>query len=243
MSLQRKILGFSDSRSVFVPDGREPVFFRYLLSVSPKPTPVVYYIGAAKACDPERTRNFLKMSADQKMEPRVFDVFNMPSDASDEYFADADIIFIDGGVTRNLLALLNEWDATQALIAAYNRGVVISGASAGISMFFEQFITDSIKTDIRLMEGLGVLPGTISAHFDTESNRRVIYDQALANGEAKYPAYGMDEGVCALFVEGQVSEVHSLGDESYLHTHSVDGGWKIYRPEMLKPEKDKARNV
>ena len=71
-----------------------------------------------------------------------------------------------------MIALLREWDVTDALIRAYKHGTLIAGASAGISMLFDWCISDSIKTNIQPVKGIGLLKGAVCAHYDAKAERR-----------------------------------------------------------------------
>ncbi|MEM8814635.1 MAG: Type 1 glutamine amidotransferase-like domain-containing protein, partial [Pseudomonadota bacterium] len=134
-----------------------------------------------------------------------------------------EIIFIDGGSTRNLLALLREWSAIDALVAAYERGVLIAGASAGISMLFERCISDSVRTKIRPVSGIGLLKGTVCAHYNAREERRDVL-RSLVNGKRQFlPAYGLDDGVAALFVNGRLSRSYTVTEGARLHEFVVRG--------------------
>lgn len=225
LSKDRHIVGFSDSRSLLLPVNNAFSYFEMLKGMSSKPKPNIVYIGAAKGDNPERIKLFKTVCFQQNCTPLIFSVYNMNSDKVEEYFCDADIIYIDGGVTRNLMALLKEWKATEALLLAYQSGIILSGASAGINLFFEWCITDSVKSNLTYFSGLGVLKGSMCPHFDVRPDRVLTFENALLEKKVSLPAYGLDEGVCTVFKNEILVEVYSLTAEADLHIYDEVGGW------------------
>lgn len=208
--VQKKVLGFSDSSSVFAAQWQNPVFFNLMLKLSGVSNPHIYYIGAAAGDDPKRINDFLDIAKRCTCHTTVFRLFNMSSDSIDDYFKDADIIFIDGGVTRNLLALLNEWDVIPALRRAYETGVLLAGASAGISMLFDWCITDSIKTRIQAIQGIGLLAGTVCVHYDVREDRQHVLNNLLQCDKPPLPAFGLCDGTAVLFENDVLSQAFSI---------------------------------
>lgn len=142
------------------------------------------------------------LAARTKCRPSVLSFFDLMGDRPDRFFADVDIIFIDGGSTRNLLAILQEWNAADALRDAYERGVVIAGASAGASILFDWCMTDSVKTEIRPLPGLGFLSGSICVHHGARKDRQEQFAQFLKSDQAAFPAFALDDGVALQFIDG-----------------------------------------
>ena len=54
-----------------------------------------------------------------------------------------DAVFVSGGSTKSALGIWKEWGIDSALREAYNEGVLISGMSAGASVWFERGFSDS----------------------------------------------------------------------------------------------------
>ncbi|WP_416431169.1 Type 1 glutamine amidotransferase-like domain-containing protein [Piscirickettsia salmonis] len=46
-------------------------------------------------------------------------------------------MYVGGGNTRSILALWSEWGMNEVLLKAYNKGVILSGNSAGSICWFE----------------------------------------------------------------------------------------------------------
>lgn len=220
MSAPRRILGISDSKSVFVPSYKDPLLFELIRAKTLIPennVPTICYIGAAKGDRPERTADFFKLAERVGFQPSSLDLYAMNTGDSQAYFQSTDAIFIDGGVTRNLIALLKEWNVIEALRQAYQGGTLIAGASAGISMLFDWCISDSIKTSIQPVQGIGLLKGAVCAHYDALEARRITLDNLMRAEPTAFPAFGVEDGVAVLFENEVFVEAFTIRPNAKLH--------------------------
>ena len=91
----------------------------------------------------------------------------------------SDIIYVGGG---NTLAMLERWKETgvdKILREAYEKGIVLSGLSAGAICWFKYGHSDSLKFttperkkwDHIVVKGLGLVKGLVSPHFVKSSRR------------------------------------------------------------------------
>jgi dipeptidase E len=91
----------------------------------------------------------------------------------------ADIIYVGGGNTLNMMRVWRRLGIDKMLIKAYNSGTVMCGLSAGAICWFESGISDSRKTNNPenwkpiCVSGLGILPGICCPHYDKEGDWRV----------------------------------------------------------------------
>ena len=84
-------------------------------------------------------------------------------------FEKADMIYIGGGDTVFMLEFWKEKGILNKVLDAYNRGVIISGLSAGAICWGKKMYTDSSKNgdeQYRVEDGLGILPYGICPHYD-----------------------------------------------------------------------------
>jgi peptidase E len=103
----------------------------------------------------------------------------------------------------------------EVLREVWQAGVVLAGVSAGSVCWHAGGTTDSFGPDLRpVFNGLGFVPYAAGVHYDSEAQRRPLFQQLIGSGEL--PAgYATDDGVGILyrgteFVEA-VTEVRGKG--------------------------------
>ncbi|MCK5416810.1 Type 1 glutamine amidotransferase-like domain-containing protein [Candidatus Parcubacteria bacterium] len=91
----------------------------------------------------------------------------------------SDIIYVGRGNTVEMLKVWKDMGVDKLLKKAWEKGVVISGLSAGAVCWFKYFSSDSKKFknrkfnfDFIKLKGLGWIPISFCPHFDTEKKRR-----------------------------------------------------------------------
>ena len=130
---------------------------------------------------------------------------------------DQDVIFVGGGNTKSMLAVWKDWGLDIYLKEAYERGVVMSGVSAGAICWFEKGITDSWSNDLRIMDCLGFVKGNCCPHYDEEPERKPTVANFLS--EQLLDSCLVIEGESALHIKnGKVyaSIAFRKGKRSYL---------------------------
>ncbi|MDA8275164.1 MAG: peptidase E [Actinomycetota bacterium] len=106
-----------------------------------------------------------------------------------------DVVWVGGGSVANLLALwrLHGWDAVFA--EAWARGVVLAGVSAGSICWHAGGTTDSFGPElVPVANGLGLLPHANGVHYDSEPQRRPLFQRLVADGRLP-EGYATDDGV------------------------------------------------
>jgi dipeptidase E len=121
----------------------------------------------------------------------------------------ADIIYVGEGNTLRMLKVWRDYGVDDAIRAAMRQGTVLCGASAGSIAWFRWGNSDSLKSanqQNRLIrvKGLGLIPGLVCPHYDTEKHRRPSLKQMMKTT----PGVGiaLDE-CCALIVVGDMYRV------------------------------------
>jgi peptidase E len=89
---------------------------------------------------------------------------------------------------------------------AWQAGVVLTGVSAGSICWHLGGTTDSFGPDLRpITNGLGLLPYSNGVHYDSEDQRRPLFQALVA--DATLPAgYATDDGVGLLYQGIQLVE-------------------------------------
>ena len=128
---------------------------------------------------------------------------------------DQDVIWVGGGSVANLLAVWRLHGLDRTLAEVWQAGVVLAGASAGSLCWHVGGTTDSFGPELRpVTNGLGLLPYSNGVHYDSETQRRPLFQQLIADGVLP-DGYASDDGVGLLyrgtsFVEA-VTEIRGKG--------------------------------
>src|SRR3954447_5786552 len=117
-----------------------------------------------------------------------------------------DVIVVGGGNTANMLAVWRVHGFDRILREAWEKGILLTGWSAGMICWFEAGVTDSFGPQLEGMrDGLGFLRGSACPHYDGEERRRPVYTQLVRDG---FPAgIALDDGVAAHYVDSELHEV------------------------------------
>ncbi len=134
----------------------------------------------------------------------------------DEKLFKADFIYVGGGDTLYMLKKWEERGLTQKLISAYERGVILTGRSAGAICWFETMYTDSEmlsgeSEEYKLYKGIGLLKGVCSPHFNVREAdlTKTVIDNNLQC------VYGIEDNSAIEFVNGNYTKSISSGGNSY----------------------------
>src|SRR5437867_4705108 len=131
--------------------------------------------------------------------PSHLPLFNRREEPFGDLLLEQDVIYVGGGNTANMLAIWRVHGVDKALRAAWDRGVVLAGWSAGGMCWFEGGLTDSFGPDLApLRDGLKFLAGSFCPHYDAESLRRPRYEELVGSG-ALQDGFASDDGVGLLF--------------------------------------------
>jgi peptidase E len=122
-----------------------------------------------------------------------------------EHVLRQDAINVSGGNTANMLAIWRVHGIDALLLEAWERGVVLFGASAGMICWFEHGVSDSFGPQLEGIECLGWLPGSACPHYDGEERRRPRYRELVADGFP--PGLAADDGVALHFVGTELADV------------------------------------
>lgn len=146
--------------------------------------PTVCFIPTASGDSERYVLNFYKAFAKLPCRATHLSLFQRETLDVRTILHAADVIYVGGGNTANLLAVWRLHNVDKALRAAWRRGAVLAGVSAGSLCWFEAGTTDSFGPRLApLADGLGFLPGSHCPHYDGEAQRRPLYQRLVAAGE------------------------------------------------------------
>lgn len=215
------------------------VFLRYMAELTGKPRPKICYLPTASADSPEGIIKFFNNCAPLNVEPSVQESFieSLTQTRSwEDVFLSVDAIVCSGGNTLNQQAIWKAQGIDLVLRKAWERGIVLGGASAGSLCWFEEGTTDSRPQALSIVHGLGFLEGSHSPHYDAEAGRRPLYQKLIASGEMK-PGYACDNDAGIYFEDNTVKRVVSARAAAKVYHVSAVGGKateKTIEPEMIR---------
>lgn len=193
-----------------------PTLDLYLLSLSSKPKPKILFLGQASGDAQNYIDRFYACYQKLEAEPSHLSLFRPPSRDLKKLIMDQDIIFVGGGNTFNMLTLWKAWGLDLILKEAYQRGIILSGISAGAICWFEYGLTDSFGEGYEALPCLGILHGSCCPHFDGEADRQERYRE-LINLETMPEGIALDDGAAALFINEKFEKLVTSSPNKKLH--------------------------
>jgi dipeptidase E len=183
------------------------VLDEFILGLARRPAPRVCFLPTASGDPLDHIARFYEAFSDLPCEPTDLSLFRLgrrPVDLRRMLHAQ-DIVYVGGGSMRNMLAIWRVHELDAILRECWARGIVLAGLSAGAMCWFHAGITKS-RGRAEPVAGLGLLPGSMSVHYDGEPERRPVYLEAVRSG-AVPEGFGADDGVGLLFRDGRLERV------------------------------------
>ena len=125
------------------------------------------------------------------------------------FLLDQDVVWVGGGSVANLLALWRVHGLDSIFAEVWKAGVVLAGVSAGSLCWHVGGTTDSFGPDLRpVTNGLAFLPYSNGVHYDSEPQRRPLFQRLIADGTLP-DGYATDDGVGLVYRHTQLFEAVS----------------------------------
>ena len=173
---------------------------QYILNQTRKKRPKICFIPTATGDNEAYKVNFYSTFTKLNCEPTHLDFFKRTPDLK-KLILNQDVIFVGGGNTKSMLAVWKEWKLDRILKVAYRNGIVMSGVSAGAICWFQNGITDSWASELKIMPCLNFVRGTCCPHYDEEPERKPFVKNLLDRKKVK-KIYAVDGGV-ALHIKNE----------------------------------------
>ena len=143
---------------------------KYIISLISKKRPKICFIPTASGDSSLYKLNFYRAFSKLDCITSHIDFFSRTENLEKKVL-NQDIIYVGGGNTKSMLAVWKEWNLHKILRDAYQKGIVMSGVSAGAICWFEKGITDSFANELNILDCLGIVDGVACPHFDEEKDR------------------------------------------------------------------------
>ena len=174
---------------------------KYIISLISKKRPKICFIPTASGDNSLYKLNFYRAFSKLDCITSHIDFFSRTENLEDKVLSQ-DIIYVGGGNTKSMLAVWKEWNLQNILQNAYERGIVMSGVSAGAICWFENGLTDSWASELKMMKCMNFIPGNCAPHYDEEPERRPATKKFLDDQSISF-MYGIEGGAALHFIDEQ----------------------------------------
>ncbi len=185
--------------------------------------PRLCYLGTATGDDPARVGGVYGAFAGSAVQVSHLSLFPMPTvpDVRAHLLAQ-DVVWVGGGSVANLLAVWRAHGLDGVFREAWEAGVVLAGVSAGSLCWHIGGTTDSFGPDLRpVTNGLGLIPTSNGVHYDSEEQRRPLYQRLVADGTLP-DGHATDDGVGLVYRGTEL--VEAVADRSDAAAYRVTRG-------------------
>lgn len=172
--------------------------------------PRVCFLATACGDDPAVLHHLHEAARERGFTSSHLSLFPMPNvDDIAAHLLDQDVIWVFGGSVAGLLAMWRLHDVDVAMAAAWRAGVVLTGISAGSICWHVGGTTDSFGPELQpVTNGLALVPWSNGVHYDSEKQRRPLFQRLIAEGVL--PAgYATDDGAGVLYRGTEFAEAVS----------------------------------
>jgi len=193
----------------------------YILKQTKKKNPKICFIPTATGDNEAYKVNFYSTFTNLNCCPSHLDFFKRTPDLND-LILNQDAIFVGGGNTKSMLAVWKEWGLDKILKKAYRDGIVMSGVSAGAICWFQNGITDSWASNLKIMPCLNFIKGTCCPHYDEEPERRPAVKKLLLSNKIK-DVFAVDGGAALHIKDEKIFKSVVFKKEKSSYFVSYDG--------------------
>ena len=187
------------------------------------------FLGTASKDDNEKIEKFYKKFENSNTE---LSHFNLTSNVNgfSEWLLSKDLVYVGGGNTSFMLEIWKENKFEQQFKIAYEKGIILSGVSAGAVCWFDWILSDSAGPGYNPLRGINILSGSCTPHSSVPE-RMSQYQSDIEDNKLP-PGIAIDDGVAVLFINGSAKEVCSARDGC--DAYFVDKNKKISLNKYIK---------
>ena len=174
---------------------------KYITSLVNKDSPKICFIPTASGDNDLYKLNFYRAFSELNCITSHLDFFARTEDLEKKILSQ-DIIYVGGGNTKSMLAVWKEWNLNDILKIGYEKGIVMSGVSAGAICWFDKGITDSYANKLEIIDCLGIVNGIACPHYDEEIDREPFVNEVI--NSKRINSCICIEGNCALHIKNDL---------------------------------------
>jgi len=203
--------------------------YDFVLGLTGKPRPKVLYVPTAVMDSSDGVVGFYERFHGRAERNHLL-TFPWPPDDLRGLILSQDAICVSGGNTANMLAIWKAHGIDALLREAWENGIVLWGASAGMICWFEAGVTDSFGPKLSGMDCLGFLAGSACPHYDGEAERRPRYRDLVDSGFPE--GIAADDGVALHYVGAELHEIVTCRPGTSAYRVTRDGEEQLATREL-----------
>ena len=173
---------------------------KYILGLSTNVCPRICFLPTATGDNDSYIVRFYSVFTRLNCIPTHLEFFKRTIDI-DDHIMNQDVVFVGGGNTKSMLAVWRDWGMHNILKSAYNKGVIMSGVSAGAICWFTSGITDSWDNKLEILPCLDFINGTCCPHYDEEP-ARIPYVEKVLKEHLINNCISIEGGSAIHFIDG-----------------------------------------
>ena len=158
--------------------------------------------------------------------------FNLTSNINgfSEWIMSKDLVYIGGGNTVFMLEIWRKNKLENIFKNAYEKGIILSGISAGAVCWFDWILSDSVGLGFNPLRGINLISGSCTPH-SSNIERINQFESDIKNNKLPQ-GIAIDDGVAVVFVDGKPTEVYSSRKNHA--AYFLDKNKKINLKEYIK---------
>ncbi|MDB5140268.1 MAG: Peptidase [Mucilaginibacter sp.] len=215
------------TRTIFAYGGGfTPQFMRYIITLTKKTNPKICFLATATGDNANTILAWYAACEDLPMRPFVqksFVASYTEVKTFEENLLSMDAIVVGGGNTLNMMAIWKAQGIDTVLRKAYNKGIILSGGSAGSLCWFQGGTTDSRPRDLSIVHGLGFIQTSHCPHYHSEPLRKPLYFDNILKGKLA-AGYAIDDKAGIVFENEKYIKSVAIDDKSNTYFVSVKDG-------------------
>ena len=205
---------------------------QYILDQSSQEKPNICFIPTATGDLDPYVVNFYTVFSKLNCNPSHISFFKRTIDL-EEHILNQDVIFVGGGNTKSMLAVWKDWGLDLILKKAYDQGAVMSGVSAGAICWFEQGLTDSWASELKMMPCMNFISGNCAPHYDEEPQRRPATKKLLQDNAISF-MYGIEGGAALHFINEQPEKTVRFQKNKHSYNVTLKNSTVSEKPYPIK---------
>ncbi|MDC0940284.1 Type 1 glutamine amidotransferase-like domain-containing protein [Candidatus Pelagibacter sp.] len=187
------------------------------------------FLATASKDDEKKINLFYKRFENTEFE---LSHFNLTSNINgfSEWIMSKDLVYIGGGNTVFMLEIWRKNKLENIFKVAYEKGIILSGISAGAVCWFDWILSDSVGPGFNPFRGINLISGSCTPH--SSNIKRINQFESDIKNNKLPQGIAIDDGVAVVFVDGKPTEVYSSRKNHA--AYFLDKNKKINLKEYIK---------